>query len=536
MAEDSNNNNDGVFIYTEGVEVPMNVVRVRVHPSVTVIPEKAFKERTKLEEVELCEGLLEIGAQAFEYCNKLKRINIPSTVAIIEGWAFAYTAISNIHTPDVEINGMYAFAATNLIKFTVPSQTTRTQGMFSCCGHLMSVELPLSVRHIEGDAFSYCSSLRNVALPFDAEVVVSDQFYKCRDLHKLLGTTEQFINALKHRFDNLPIHKMIYYQSYTNMTVDQLNEATSIRISQRRSKINPTGKQQDCLGMTPLHIMTCSTIQNLELYKVLVDKYPDTLVTEDRWGALPLLYAVWGRAPDEIVQYLIDSYKSVYPDYVFNWTSMVTALGIAGAPLDAIQYLLDLQKECFSDQLIDWDAVIEKLAVEPRMVQHGVDRVKSFQFLVKCSFMERINAIGLKYYRNKAINTVMGPGFIMPHEIDEGETWLDSIKSKLAEYEARYHELKESTIMIELSLWKMKLNNQSKGQNKNPGRQNKKKKIDESDLRGQCRVNCGADVIIRNVLPYLLPGALSCESESDSDESSSSSSYDYESPDGNESE
>jgi len=532
MAEDSNNNTE-VFTYTEGAMVPEDVVRVRVHPSVTVIPEKVFKERTKLEEVELSEGLLKIGAQAFEYCNKLKRINIPSTVAIIEGWAFAYTAISNIHIPDVEINGMYAFAATNLIKFTVPSQTTSTQGMFSCCGHLMSVELPVSVRHIEGDAFSYCSSLRNVALSFDAEVVVSDQFYKCRDLHKLLGTTEQLINALKHRFDNLPIHKMIYYQSYTNMTVDQLNNATEARVSRRRSKINPTGKQQDFFGMTPLHILACSTVQNVELYKVLVDKYPDTLVAEDRWGALPLLYAIWGVAPDEIVKFLVESYKSVCPDYVLNWTSMVTTLGIAGAPLDVIQNLLDLQKECFSDQLIDWDAVIEKLAVEPRMVQHGVDRVKSFQFLVKCSFMERINAIGLKYYRNKAINTVMGPGFIMPHETDY---WLDGIKSKLAEYEARYHELKESTIMVELSLWKMKLNNQSKGQNKNSGRQNKKMKIDESDLRGQCRVNCGADVIIRNVLPYLLPGALSCESESDSDESSPFSFDDNESSDGNESE
>ena len=529
MATDTNNE---VFIYTEGAVVPSAVVRVRVHPSVTVIPEKAFQAQWRqksLEEVELCEGLLEIGAQAFENCSELKRINIPSTVAIIEGWAFAYTSISDILLPaGVEIIGKYTFAATNLIKFRVPSQTTKTQGMFSCCGHLISVELPVSVRQIEGDAFSYCSSLRNVALSSDAKVVASDQFDKCRDLHKLFGTTEQLINALKHRFYNLPIHKMIYYQSYNNITTDELNNATDIKYSKRRSKLDPTGNQQDSLGMTPLHIMACSTVQNIELYKVLVAKYPEALVTEDRWGAVPLLYAIWGRAPDEIVQYLVDSYKSIHPNYALNWTSMVTALGIAGVPVEAIQNLLDLQEESFSGELIDWDAVIEKLAVEPRLVQHGVDRVKSFQFLVKCSFMERINAIGLKHYRNNMINTVMGPGFIMPYAVDEGETWLDGIKSKLAENEARYHELKESTIMIELTLWKMKLNNQSKGQNKNSGRQNKKMKIDESDLRGQCRVNCGADVIIRNVLPYLLPDALSCESESDSEVSESG--YLYSSP------
>ena len=56
MADD-NNNDDGVFIYTEGVIVPHDVVRVRVHPSVTVIFEQAFYKRENLVEVELCEGL-----------------------------------------------------------------------------------------------------------------------------------------------------------------------------------------------------------------------------------------------------------------------------------------------------------------------------------------------------------------------------------------------------------------------------------------------------------------------------------------------
>jgi len=57
-----------------------------------------------------------------------------------------------------------------------------------------------------------------------------------------------------------------------------------------RSKLDPTGSQQDCLGMTPLHILTCSTVHDLELYRVIVEKYPANLITEDRWGALPLLY------------------------------------------------------------------------------------------------------------------------------------------------------------------------------------------------------------------------------------------------------
>jgi hypothetical protein len=59
----SNANDSEVFIYTGngGERVPDDVVRVRVDPSVTSIPVCAFYERKKLTEVEMCEGVVEIG-------------------------------------------------------------------------------------------------------------------------------------------------------------------------------------------------------------------------------------------------------------------------------------------------------------------------------------------------------------------------------------------------------------------------------------------------------------------------------------------
>jgi ankyrin repeat protein len=67
--------------------------------------------------------------------------------------------------------------------------------------------------------------------------------------------------------------------------------------------IDSTGNQQDCLGMTPLHILACSSAQCLELYKLMVEKYPYNLIVEDSWGAIPLLYALWGDASSEVVQF-----------------------------------------------------------------------------------------------------------------------------------------------------------------------------------------------------------------------------------------
>jgi hypothetical protein len=75
-----------------------------------------------------------------------------------------------------------------------------------------------------------------------------------------------------------------------------------------RSMLDPTGNQQDCLGMTPLHILACSSVHDIELYRLIIENYPTNLITEDRWGALPLLYAFWGASPAEILQFLLESY------------------------------------------------------------------------------------------------------------------------------------------------------------------------------------------------------------------------------------
>ena len=516
MADD-NNNDDGVFIYTEGVIVPHDVVRVRVHPSVTVIFEQAFYKRENLVEVELCEGLLEIGRQAFMYCTALTNIPVPTTLKRIGDSAFGGgVQLLQIRLQDgIESIGRYAFSRGKITNFRVPPLIASTSdGMFSACTRMFSVEISESVTDIKSLTFSTCLSLRNVAIPPAARVGSGafgkgQEFFQqfCRDLVQLFGEPSRYdessplTHALKHRFDNLPIHKMIYYQSYNNVTSDELNNKTDIRISRRRSKLNPSGSQQDCLGMTPLHILACSTVQNISLYRVLIDKYPDTLTIKDRWDALPLLYAVWGRAPDEIIQYLVESYKLIYPD-VLNWTSMIQTLGIAGAPVRIIQNLLDLQEGSFPGQSVDWGAVIEKLAVEPKWACGSVSRKETFQFLVKCTFMERINAIGLKQWRDNVVNMVMGPKFGMPYDVGEGASWLDNIRSKLSQYETEYQSLKEATSLLELALWMNKMNDREGKE-----RQNKKMKIEESDVREQCRINCGADIVIQHVLPYLLPSS-----------------------------
>jgi hypothetical protein len=79
---------------------------------------------------------------------------------------------------------------------------------------------------------------------------------------------------------------------------------------------------------------------------------------------------------------------------------------------------------------------------------------------------------------------------------------LREIRDKFTHFEDELYNLKQVTTILEIVLWKMKINNNSL--EKNTTRYQKKIKSDESNIRQQCRVTCGADVVIGHVLPYLI--------------------------------
>jgi hypothetical protein len=122
---------------------------------------------------------------------------------------------------------------------------------------MFSFEILVNVREIEAYAFVYCNCLQNVAFPPDA--VFGNNILGRRgefernkyDLHQLFGSIEEIISALQHQFDGLPIHSIVYYLLYHQGVLQKLMDAI---------KLDPTGNQQDCLGMTPLHILACSSV------------------------------------------------------------------------------------------------------------------------------------------------------------------------------------------------------------------------------------------------------------------------------------
>jgi hypothetical protein len=504
-----------VFVYMGegGARAPDDVVRIRVDHSVTSIPSYAFYDHKKLAEVELCEGVVEIGTDSFASCtHSITKIIIPNSLRRINDRAFYYSLRTPIRLHDgIESIGTNAFAHCIFTNFRVPPLITAIPtGMLSNCRATFSLELPETIIEIEIYAFSNCCCLRNVAFPPNAVIndnIFDDDMNIFTDLQLLFGLEAGIIRALQHRFDGLPIHSLLYYQSYNQGVLQNLIAAINMRTGQRQSlrkKLDPTGSQQDCLGMTPLHILTCSSIHDIELYRVIVDNYPANLITEDGWGALPLLYAFWGAAPAEIIQFLFESYQSLYPDHVFDWTMMVETMGRCDTTKGSIKNLLCVKQMHFPEQTIDWVYLLDNFALPSHYSLGGQPFQERMKFLVMCGMSDRVEALAFTVWRDHITTMIHTANFQCNMDNTVILRW---IRARIAHFEAEYPKLKEITTTLELALWKLRMN---------ASQLQKKIKTDELSIRRQCRITCGADVVIWHILPYLI-NATDEEYDSESD-------------------
>ena len=81
------------------------------------------------------------------------------------------------------------------------------------------------------------------------------------------------------------------------------------------------------------------------------------------------------------------------------------------------------------------------------------------------------------------------------------QQWMELMIDKMDHYKAAHcRYVKEGTTLLELALWKAKLG--EKEDSCEEGK-TKKAKIDAESARKESRMLCGAEIVIKNVLPYL---------------------------------
>ena len=112
---------------------------------------------------------------------------------------------------------------------------------------------------------------------------------------------------------------------------------------------------------------------------------------------------------------------------------------------------------------------------------------------------ERVEALPFKVWRTYITAMIQTANF----KSDENNSgMLRSIREKLVHFKDELPKLKEATTILELALWKINICDTNHQQNS--ACHQKKIKTEGTSIRQQCRITCGADVIIGHVLPYLL--------------------------------
>ena len=115
------------------------------------------------------------------------------------------------------------------------------------------------------------------------------------------------------------------HQSVGTITLGQLSAEVN--------KYEPTKLiSQDCLGMTPLHIIVSSGKHEIELYELLIEKCSNALIIQDKWSKTPLKYALLSEAPLNVVNYLLGKHCKKWEQVQFDFCEAVKILAEKNGP------------------------------------------------------------------------------------------------------------------------------------------------------------------------------------------------------------
>lgn len=182
---------------------PINTITIP--SSVKIIGEGSFSWCTSLVEVSFQEQsqLTYIGKYAFQNCEKLKNIKMPSKVEKIDRYAFSeYGSLREIDIP-YRVDGIEDCTFQNcdrLEKITFPYISYIGEHAFSNCNTLKDIELPDSLTDIEEGAFNSCAGLVVITIPPSVEYIGGDSFDGCENLTKVRFLSKNFIGNVEGYF------------------------------------------------------------------------------------------------------------------------------------------------------------------------------------------------------------------------------------------------------------------------------------------------------------------------------------------------
>lgn len=481
--------------------------QIIVPPSVNCIGFATFSNCISLKEVHLSNGLKSIGEASFRNCVSLTSITIPSSVHTISMCAFSdCSSLKEVHLCNgLKTIGHDVFTdCTALRQISIPSSVTNMgNSVFVGCTALKEVRLSDGLQRISGDIFSSCATLLHLNIPssvdcfgeiehcpFLRNIAISpsstlgeDQFDVDEELSRLLNV-DCTVDMLKDRFDDLPIHRLCFYHSHQSVENNNTFEVLKDLVKQLPGHC----AKVDCLGMTPLHILSCSAMHDIRLYKCIMEDNPNVLLVRDKWGETPLAYMFLSEAPKEIFLYVLNSYGSMCDAMPFDFGEMLKELARCNSAA-YVRHMIRLQRSYMPKLDVDWQNVLDKFA----SIERGTDELcrydiySVYQALVEASVSTRLNCMCTETrhelegrIRHLALNRDMSP------------IYYDDIRNWTTQYVQLHREfLKDASTSLELSIWRMALA-------ESPDTDCKEGRL---EARSKCGNTC--QVLIPNVISFL---------------------------------
>lgn len=320
----------------ELVQIPENVTRIGerafyknntvkdvfIPSSVKVIDDFAFA-RSSVEVVDIPEGVERIGYAAFYQCPNLNKPNIPSSINRIDLGAFDGSKFYTEWQSDA-IDGPYFTVGNGLIigykgnggNIEIPEGTTQIcAGSFDSNDSITSLLIPSTVKRIGEDAFNECTNLKNLTL--------SEGITEIED--RAFGNTALSIVSLPDTIESLglgcfdttgngsPLKTVIL--SGLNIPNVTYND-TSSRLSARDLRTDALNGVENLI-VKPNTDLSSGTLLNPKYYGFHGNVYCLSADSTDEQGLLRLLKST--SKPDEMGIVNIDPHVRLgSSDYIMN--------------------------------------------------------------------------------------------------------------------------------------------------------------------------------------------------------------------------
>lgn len=426
------------------------VKHLKIANSITKLLDFAFREWVSLTDVVLPPGLTHVGNYTFLGCVELKSVSIPSSVVEIGVGAFSHclsleelTLAEGLRV----INDLAFNCCKSLKKIYIPSTVSELGNeTFEFCESLVFVGLNDGLIYIRSECFAFCSKLLQIWIPSTVQSIGSSAFLGCRKLIsvELPGRLDRigdraFSQCAELRNFSLP-------SEAHHVAGNVVHDSTSLHYIYPSENINQQLQQR--FEKFPLHQLCY--LQGYDSSAALLAKvesiHPEKAELLDTSGMTALHILAMSAKPNRAL------FQAILTICLKSFFSKADKYGST-----ALSYL-------------SRNSSPEAASVLKEIIwQHAKNRFEN---------------LGLEEWKKKV-------SFAFDSIFDDDFRRLAKIKKfyvTLATYERH-----ESLSLLELALWKCKMELKDI----------RPPTFGSWDSRKECRLFCGAQVVICNVLPFL---------------------------------